>query len=347
MESAEAETAGETLRLLVAGELGLGLAGVLALHPGERRQNSDQRCHERCNQELPAAPSRSAFGVGRAPLLDLADLLLFGPGGQAGVEELVLRRPQAHRRRVRPRRDRVEPPALQKEVGRFAGGRPGVHLDRRGGGGCAGRRVRPRSTRAALAHSVSSASWEISTVGPRVTGSRSKLSSRCRPNVSSTRCTRPRWSSSSTSATSAVAGSRCTGAVVVEADESQEHVPGRLRCFGPEPAEQRVGPPRQRARDAAAGPVGGDRDRSADPGIEQLGQRVLQQRQRPGAVDDLADHLGHDEGVDVDADLGGRAGDGRLELVDRHRRDHLGAVAEQLAEAAVAQAGGRRSRPAT
>ena len=92
-------------------------------------------------------------------------------------------------------------------------------------------------------------------------------------------------------------------AVVVEADEAEEDVPHRLRRFRPERAEQRVGPLRQRARDPTAGPVGADRDRSVDPGVEQLRQRVLHQRQRPGAVDDLADHLGHHEGVDVDADL--------------------------------------------
>ena len=126
-------------------------------------------------------------------------------------------------------------------------------------------------------------------------------------------------------------------AVVVEADEAQEHVPDRLGGVGPERAEQRVRPLRQRARHAAAGPVGADRDRSVDPGVEQLRQRVLHQRQRPRAIDDLAHHLGDDERVDVDADLGGRAGDRRLELLDRHRRDHLGAVAEQFAEAAMAQ----------
>ena len=74
-----------------------------------------------------------------------------------------------------------------------------------------------------------------------------------------------------------------------------------------------------------------------DARVEQLGQRVLQQRQGPGSVDDLAHHLRHDERLDVDTDLGGRAGDRGLQLVDRHRRDHLGAVAEQLAEAAVPQ----------
>ena len=188
-----------------------------------------------------------------------------------------------------------------------------------------------------VVHSVSSASWEISTVGPRVTGSRSKLSSRCRPNVSSTRWTRPRWSSSSTSTTRARRRVAARVAVVVEADESEEHVPGRLGGLRAEPGEQRVGPPGQRPRHATAGAVGGDRDRAADPGVEQLGQRVLQQRQRARAVDDLAHHLRDDERVDVDADLAGRAGDRRLELVDRHRRDHLGAVAEQLAEAAVPQ----------
>ena len=59
--------------------------------------------------------------------------------------------------------------------------------------------IQPRS----VSHSVSRASWEISTVGPRVTGSRSKLNRRWRPNESSTRSTRPRSPSSSTSTTRA------------------------------------------------------------------------------------------------------------------------------------------------
>ena len=53
-------------------------------------------------------------------------------------------------------------------------------------------------------------------------------------------------------------------------------------------------------------------------------------------IDDFADHLCHHEGVDRDPDLGGRTGDRRLEFFDRHRCDHLGPVAQQFAETAMA-----------
>ena len=127
------------------------------------------------------------------------------------------------------------------------------------------------------------------------------------------------------------------GAVVVDADQSEEHLPCGLRHLRTEPGEQRVGPSGQGPRHPSAGAVGREGDRTADACFEQFGQRVLQQGQGADSVDGLAHHLGHDQRIHVDAGLAGRAGDGGLQLVDRHRGDHFGAVAQQFAEGAVPQ----------
>ena len=114
-------------------------------------------------------------------------------------------------------------------------------------------------------------------------------------------------------------------------------MPHRLFRFWSKRAEQGVGTLRQCPRHSAARPVGADRDRSVDSCVEEFRQRVLHERQGAWAIDDLADHLCHHEGVDGDPGFGGRTGDGGFELLDRHRRDHFGAVAQQFAETAMAQ----------
>jgi hypothetical protein len=126
-------------------------------------------------------------------------------------------------------------------------------------------------------------------------------------------------------------------AVLIEADQSEQHVSGRLGGVRTKTAKERIRPPGQCSRHATALAVGGEGDRAAGSGLEQLRQRVLQQRQGARSIDDLAHNLRHDEWLDIYADPAGWADDGCFELVDRHRRDHLGPVAEQLAETPMAQ----------
>ena len=71
--------------------------------------------------------------------------------------------------------------------------------------------------------------------------------------------------------------------------------------------------------------------------VEQLGQRVLQQRQRAGPIGHLPDQGGHERRLERDAVRLRRARDRTLELVRRHRCDDLGPVAEQFTETAVLQ----------
>ena len=107
--------------------------------------------------------------------------------------------------------------------------------------------------------------------------------------------------------------------------------------FVTETGQQPIGSLDQRAGHPAELLVGGVADPAAAPMLEQLGQRVLQQRQRAGAIDDLPHQLGHERRLERDAVLFHRAGDRALQLERAHRGDDFGAVAEQLTETAVLQ----------
>ena len=122
-----------------------------------------------------------------------------------------------------------------------------------------------------------------------------------------------------------------------EVDEPQQDLPRHIVRFVAETGQQSLSPLDQRAGYSAELLVGGVADPAAAPTLEQLGQRVLQQRQSARAVDDLPHQLGHERRLERDAVLLHGAGDGALQLERAHRGDDFGAVAEQLTETAVPQ----------
>jgi hypothetical protein len=119
--------------------------------------------------------------------------------------------------------------------------------------------------------------------------------------------------------------------------ESQHDLTHDLVRMPAQTGQESLGALHQRAGNAADGLVGGMADPGAAPVLEQLGQRVLQQRQRAGSIGHRADQLGHQRGLEGDAVPLGREGDRPLQLVTGHRRDDLGSVAQQLTDTPMLQ----------
>ncbi len=120
-------------------------------------------------------------------------------------------------------------------------------------------------------------------------------------------------------------------------DEPQEHLSDRplpVRLGGREDA---IGPRRQGSRHAADLLECREGEPVAVPSLEQLRERVLEQRKRAGLVGDVGDDLGLEAGLDGDADPFDRPSDRLLDLVGRERRHRLGPCREQLAEPRVRQ----------
>ena len=92
-----------------------------------------------------------------------------------------------------------------------------------------------------------------------------------------------------------------------ERDESQEELP---RGFLPVVIELRVellGPPPEGTRDATDLPVGLEEQRASVAPLEELGERVLHQRERAGLLRDVGQHRGDEARLERDVDPLGRA----------------------------------------
>ena len=122
-----------------------------------------------------------------------------------------------------------------------------------------------------------------------------------------------------------------------ERDESQEHDAGAVARLGPEAGEQALGPLHERTRHAPQLAIGGIGDESALSSIEEFGQGVLQQRQRSRSIGNVSHQLRDERRFERHAERFHRADDRSLDLLGRHRRDHLGALAQQFAESAMLQ----------
>ena len=91
------------------------------------------------------------------------------------------------------------------------------------------------------------------------------------------------------------------------------------------------------AADAAELGVGVGGDDTVDALFEQFGERELQQRQRPGPGDDVADHRRHQARFEADTGPLGGQGDRVVELARCHRGDGEGGVTHDRAEHGVLQ----------
>ncbi len=120
-----------------------------------------------------------------------------------------------------------------------------------------------------------------------------------------------------------------------QSHEAQEHLPCRSSRCGLGVFEDPVGPRGQRAGDATDLPVGGERELRSLASFDELGQRVLQKRERPGLVGDVGDDLRDEPRFREEADPLGGAPDRLLGLVGREGGNHFGPGRERLAEPRV------------
>ncbi len=114
-----------------------------------------------------------------------------------------------------------------------------------------------------------------------------------------------------------------------ERDEAQEELPGGRPARVVEAPVEVLRPLYQRPRDPADRAVGVERHLVVAAPLEQLGQRVLEERQRPGLVGHLADDLRHELGADGHALALGRPGHGALQFLRGEGRDDLGPAPDQ------------------
>ena len=81
--------------------------------------------------------------------------------------------------------------------------------------------------------------------------------------------------------------------------------------------------------------VGGEGQSIVVPTLEELRERVLQERESTRLMGDVGDHLRHQAWLRPDADPLDRPSDRLLELVGGERRNRLGPFSEQLPESGV------------
>jgi hypothetical protein len=93
----------------------------------------------------------------------------------------------------------------------------------------------------------------------------------------------------------------------------------------------------ERPRRAAELDVGRELDHPPVPPVEQLGQRILQQRQGGGAVRDIRHDPSDHAWFESDADAICRPFDRSLELLGGHGGHELGSLAQELGEGVVAE----------
>ena len=123
------------------------------------------------------------------------------------------------------------------------------------------------------------------------------------------------------------------------------------RADGPKACVEILGTPAERADDSTGREVALERQHVAGAVREQLGQRVLQERQGAGLVADVGDDLGDEPRLEADADASRRPLDclGKLVLRRRRNRDHPGPQKFpelRVAEGVVEEVGAQRDENA-
>ena len=125
--------------------------------------------------------------------------------------------------------------------------------------------------------------------------------------------------------------------VVADGDEAKEHAASGLASLVVEADVARLGPPADRAGQTAGFLERGEPDHVALSPVEQLGHRVLYEREGAGLQRGLGGDPIHEQRLDVDAHSGGRQPNGIGELRVGHRSDRHRARLDGVADAGVAE----------
>jgi hypothetical protein len=129
------------------------------------------------------------------------------------------------------------------------------------------------------------------------------------------------------------AASRVRG--LAQRHEAEEELAHRLSPVRVEALVERLGPPCDRPGDTTDLVVGRTRKRRPHPPLVELGERVLEQRQRARLVDDVGDDAAEQSLLERHAHALGGSSDRALELVRRQRQHRLNSVPHQFADAAM------------
>ena len=120
---------------------------------------------------------------------------------------------------------------------------------------------------------------------------------------------------------------------LAQRDQAQKHLARSRLAIGVKRQKRIFGAARQRAKHPADCQVRVARQHAAAAPLEQLGKRVLQQRQRAGLLANIGHDRGGQLGIDQRTSALGRGADRAAQLVGRERQGHLGAGTHQRAEA--------------
>ncbi len=119
---------------------------------------------------------------------------------------------------------------------------------------------------------------------------------------------------------------------LTEGNQTQEQLLGGPSAIGVHGCVVAFRPAGQRAGDPADRTVGRERQQMVVPVFEQLRQGELEERERPGLVGDVGDHLPDQAGFQHHRHRFRGRPDRQLELLRGQRRDRFGSPGEQLAE---------------
>jgi len=122
-----------------------------------------------------------------------------------------------------------------------------------------------------------------------------------------------------------------------ERDKAQEQLARDILSVGSKSLVELLGPAGQRPAHATTCAVGTTGKHASLAPLEQLGQRILEQRQRPRLRADIAHHLRHQLRLGRHARAPRRRADRLLQLIRVERQHHLGAGTHQLAQLRVTQ----------
>ncbi len=122
-----------------------------------------------------------------------------------------------------------------------------------------------------------------------------------------------------------------------ERDEAQEQLPSSFLAVVVELLVELLGSSPERAGHTADLAIRLEEQDPAVAPLEELRERVLHQRERPGLLRDVGEHLGDEPGLQRHVDAFRRPGDRAFDLLPRERDHGFDARLEQLREAPIQQ----------
>ena len=132
---------------------------------------------------------------------------------------------------------------------------------------------------------------------------------------------------------------------IAQRHQPQEDLPSGVSPLRAQSVVDFLGAPGERSENTAACLVRGQGKRLATAFVEDLGERELQQGQRPQLILYVVNHRGNQLRIHFQANLARRSHDRAFQLVGRQWQHKFGALAHQLAEFRVVKRAIGKIRP--